>query len=314
MYISKLYNFFFFARNLFLAMDSLQYVHKAVSKKRKNTWFMHNHGENICFLASCAARKNPKNQKWASGILEMVMPFVSPHEPTILLANEMCGINIEEVKITGYSDFEECMESNCISQITNAMVQETLAYFSNYHLPPTLIVERVWARIQKMATFSLCYRKNNTLTKKSEDWIYLWTHFLLSATIYNYYAIDTLSSLVDWNYVYCLLKNWLKELESKKDQNLEIWLELIFCLLLYKDDSCRSSCDDSCRSFCEDSVLALIPKSLAHFKNIPAACHAHLLFALIQETISIKSQSMKFKSITLVDSKQPLKHEQNCQT
>ncbi len=259
-------------------MDSLQYVHEAVSKKQKNTWFMHNHGENICFLASCAARKNPRNQKWARGILEMVKPFISPYEPTILLSKEMCGQDKEESKISGYSDFEECIQSNCISQMTNAMVQETLAYFSKYHLPPTLIVERVWARIQKMAPFTLRYRKNNTLTKKSEDWIYLWTHFLLSASMFGYYSVASLSPLVDWNYVYCLFKNWLTELQDKKDQNLEIWLELIFCLLLHKDRK------DDDLSFV-DGILNLIPSSLPHCKNVPAACHAHLLFAIIQEQI-----------------------------
>jgi hypothetical protein len=108
--------------------------------------------------------------------------------------------------------------------------------------------------------------KGPKLVAKSEALIYFVTHIVLVATMWGECDLIT-KETHDWKPVSNCLWSWVKLLQSSKQWNLEVWLEVLVCL-----------------HFVGESILAYVAETTAlfshmdDFKDVHSIYHTHILW------------------------------------
>ncbi len=195
----------------------------------KKPKFIHDEGANLIFLIGRVFILNPRlirNDKFQKAI-DFISTQINNQEPTLLSILIDFKFNIKEKPfISGYPD-EFPSKNNNLMIITRVMVAEALASWTYYNKDINKINHIVKISLKQFDKTTKLKFQQTKLIQKSEFLIYFLTHIILIATMWGEIKTKTFPLWITTQ-----LKKWIEEIYPKRSYNLEIWLELLFCLKL----------------------------------------------------------------------------------
>ncbi len=204
-------------------------------KKDLHVKFLRSEQENAAFLISRVVRFNPKYSNYLMQAL-LICKTAHRQDPTFWLARDMLytvtklnptNIQANPVVSSYPTEFPQAVLDGDLVVSTRVIVAEALAswsFFNKDQLKIQKIVEVGLKRFDKIQDKKIKLVKKK-LNEESEFLIYFTTHLVLVATMWGEIKWESPPQKLIDN---CL--RWVSFLEPVAETNLEIWLELLFCL------------------------------------------------------------------------------------
>jgi hypothetical protein len=216
--------------------DVLHNIPKRVPNKVHNA-FLEDEGENIVFLVSRVTHLLPRTQPQLKTMMQFLLKkHIFPlEEPPLWLSLDMLKQSKPQPVISSYaSEYPKDVLDAPFTIATRVMVAEGLAHWSFYNKDPLKLVDVVETGLQRFSETKdkdIVITRKSLLSEPSELFIYFVTHIVLVATMWGELAPIGGSHAI-WQMISKTLKTWALELDKHKKKNLEVWLELLFCLNL----------------------------------------------------------------------------------
>jgi hypothetical protein len=232
--------------------------------KGQSTAFIHEHGESILLLLSCL--KTPSFYSTLVELYHFLVAFLPVEEPCVVLASKHLGIKYPLQPKVEYDDVDKLLTTKNVvnGKATNVLVAQSLALCSQVENSHCELVLRGRHLVDDLQ-YRVGILKTQKLSKDSEHLIYFTTHLILLSTVYG-----TQPSCVDFTDWKPHLQAMFQMVDRYWQCNLDVWLELKFCLLLLGDKK------------------VTLPESLPPLRNTATFIHCALLFLLAKEAMSKK--------------------------
>ena len=238
-----------------------------VSSKKHNT-FLITEGENVVFLLSRIDGYDTYVSEALTYVLDLnLFPL---EEPKIWLALDKMKKDTPIPCVKGYPcEFPKYVFTKNLDVATRILVAETLAswvYYSKDMIKLSEIIKIGMQRLSNGKTLQpLIIFKNLKLSQKSKDLIYFVTHIILCGSMWGQFPLpDTKMQHI----LAKILKMWVFKISPV--QNLEVWLEILFCLDILE-------CFEITHSYLNRTKLLFKSKCLLF--NQHEAYHTYLLWA-----------------------------------
>ncbi len=213
--------------------------------------FLHAEGENIVFLSSrvlhlCACNEMRNDIKI---LISKLLHFANkkPHlfnmnEPAMQIVIADMGLPSNPIISSYDQEFpKDVLIQKNLHKATRVFVAQGLAIWSFYNQNKNKLAEVIavgFTRLQMepLDNFKLHFKPQdeNKLTSKSEFLIYFTTHIVLIATMWGQLSMPCGGLKSQWQFIIKHMHCWIYCLENKAKENLEIWIELMFCLDLLR--------------------------------------------------------------------------------
>ncbi len=218
-------------------LDTLENKQPKINKKLHRN-FLSLEQENAAFLISRVVRFNPTYSPYLMKAL-LICKTSHRQDPTFWLARDMLhtvtklpSTNIQaKPSVSSYpEEFPQAILDGDLVVATRVLVAEALASWSFFNKDSEKIHEIIkvglkrWEQIHKKR---LSFANKKKLNEESQFMIYFTTHLVLVATMWGEIKWES----VPHNLITKLIE-WTSILEPVRNQNLEIYLELLFCLKL----------------------------------------------------------------------------------
>jgi hypothetical protein len=246
----------------------LQKLFKLVVRTHKKA-FWKTEGENVCFLASCAVNiySTQRAQKDLKSFLEwsQCQDWFDSSSPCIILSRVNSDVDGGRAVIDGYSDYD-MMTKVSWEKATNIMVAQGLLY---------------WARnesdkLQDVITSATLHATSYATSNAHVSFIYFVTHIILLDSHYGRKQCST-------DILFPILKTYLHSIRSCWKQNIEIWIELLFCLSLEGSLESAMNYKKDAQDVLEYCTLLTVDK-----KKLHQTYHTLALCALLSALLSKK--------------------------
>jgi len=268
---------------------------KRVSSKTHEA-FLIQEAENIAFLVARVQFLYAPAKKNALTVLRFIneQNLLDHRDPSLMIAMSDCELKVPKAEIAGYPDeFPKAVIQNGFLTATRVFVAEALASWSFYNKNTTKLTDivnvglrRTLLKKQKDLIFS-----GRELSPQSEYWVYFVTHVVLVATMWGELHEPLGGTAIEtWDQIIKLLRAWIVIIEADAKQNLEVFIELLFCLDLLK----QTDIVDRFKGFTDTLFM-----TESNTRNQHRAYHTYVLWALFYAkrvhilNLPIKSDSEK---------------------
>jgi len=237
--------------------------------------FLQQEIENILFLISRIVYITRKVNPWLKVAIEFGddQHIYHAQDPTIWLVKDVEHKNDIDPIISCYeNEFPNDVLNKKLVIATRVFVAQSLASWSFYYKDQTKLANIVNVGLQRIKkdnnTISF---QNKKLSIKSTYLIYFVTHVVLVATMWGELHYPVGGSHNIWVKIINQFKKWILKIHKFAPHNLEIWLELLFCLELLHENEFVDQYTDFTFS---------LYSPICKIKNQHEAYHTYILWAL----------------------------------